>query len=395
MQKKTFPEQKTAYHYSNSKIADAIGGTAEIRTLGVFSMKQKSVFFWINGLDDFIEGRSAVCGILVQMFFWSQAFAAHNWHVSALTFNSVMNHQERKNIHFSLLRTPRFIAPVFELWKILSVVSKRPDLIIVNGATRSLGFIAFFCRIFQVKFALLFASDTDLKPEEELIRRSHDRKLYRWGLRNSRCFVCQNQLQLKLLEENYHLGKFGVIIPNIWPDQIMPEQVERKNILWVANFRELKRPEMFLELADRFPSEHFVMAGGFQTQCFENAKKRAGNISNLEFLGPVSFERSQKLFSEAKLFVCTSSIEGFPNTFLQAFSNGIPLLTTFDPGEIVKKHQLGLTAEDENELQNALQKLLENPEEYKKMSLNAQKFFVQNYSLDKAYQTLVDFIGAA
>jgi len=330
----------------------------------------------------------------VQMYFWSRLFVSHGWQVESLTAHRGNRGKTIGDIRFIWLPTPWFVAPAVEMFKILSVVIKRPDVIIVRGATRSLFMLSLFCRLFAVKLVVMFASDSDLYPGQELIARRLDKKLFEWGIRLCRRFICQNSNQCELLKKNYHHRTASVVtIPNIWLDDACGEDGERRNILWVSNFRDLKHPEAFLELAKAFPEEHFMMAGGFtKGECYKRSQRSAGDINNLEFLGPVSFEHSQRLFRSAKLFVCTSDTEGFPNTFLQAFSNGIPVLTTFDPSDIVKAHGLGLVVRPgaQDELNSALNEMLNDPGKYEKYAGNASAYFARRYSAEDAWRRLLE-----
>ena len=42
-------------------------------------------------------------------------------------------------------------------------------------------------------------------------------------------------------------------------------------------------------------------------------------LPNVTMLGPVRYRDTGALFDRARIFLNTSSIEGFPNTFLQAW----------------------------------------------------------------------------
>jgi hypothetical protein len=52
------------------------------------------------------------------------------------------------------------------------------------------------------------------------------------------------------------------------------------------------------------------------------------------------------LYRQARLLLCTSESEGFPNVFLEAWLCARPVLTSVDPDDVVATFQLGQVATD-------------------------------------------------
>jgi glycosyltransferase involved in cell wall biosynthesis len=74
-------------------------------------------------------------------------------------------------------------------------------------------------------------------------------------------------------------------------------------------------------------------------------------------------------------------LEGFPTTFLEAWSCGLPVVTTFDPDGIVAREGLGRVVNTEDELVAQLQSL-PNSEACARMSRAAKNYFSENYSVE-------------
>jgi glycosyltransferase involved in cell wall biosynthesis len=99
-----------------------------------------------------------------------------------------------------------------------------------------------------------------------------------------------------------------------------------------------KRPELALELARRLPHRRFVMVGGpglSGAALYERIRREAASLPNVEMTGFLPLSEVEGRFDAARVLVNTSSIEGMPNTFLQAWARGVPTLGTVDVGAAV------------------------------------------------------------
>jgi len=75
---------------------------------------------------------------------------------------------------------------------------------------------------------------------------------------------------------------------------------------------------------------------------FKQARDEARRLSNVLFLGTMPPVEMESWFQRTKLFLNTSIREGFPNTFLQAWMNGVPVVSlNIDPDAIIERYGLG------------------------------------------------------
>ena len=348
------------------------------------------VIVWTPFVYNLYREIGVVGGIAIQMSFWAKTFLGNGWHVYSIS------NFEKTNIEgIQFLKIPHlsvvgyFIDLLYSFFYIATI---RPNIILFRGASRSLAHLSLFAKLFGVKLIFFGASDTDFKCEQELIGRKHDRVLYRLGLRNTKYFVAQNQLQYDLLLKAYN-KKNVIIIPNIWLSYAQDSQ-KRDIILWVSNFRQLKRPQWFIQLAKDFPQYKFVMVGAaLDKDLFEECKSEADKLQNLDFMGGQSFANVNKIFTRAKYFVCTSEIEGFPNTFLQSWSNSIPVITTFDPSGLVKDKGLGIVVDSYEKLKYAVDLTEKDKTLYKEMQNNIENYFIQSHSAVNRYENLLELIN--
>lgn len=245
------------------------------------------------------------------------------------------------------------------LWRALSKADSRAYYVSCAGAV--VGYIAAFCRLHRRRMVFRVASDADCKPNELLVSTWKDRWLYAWGLRQADAVLVQTDYQRDLLRNNYGVesSKVNMLVP--MPDHIPDDDQRDIDVLWLANLRGVKRPEWVPELAKRMPDVRFAMAGGpyvGQKELFDNVMASANNLGNLRFCGPVPFYGTAALYARSRLFLNTSELEGFPNGYLQAWANGIPVVATFDPDQMISQHALGRATNSLESTMTAIRELL-------------------------------------
>jgi glycosyltransferase involved in cell wall biosynthesis len=218
------------------------------------------------------------------------------------------------------------------------------------------------------------ASDANCVPGRQLIRLWRDRKLYEYGLRRADLVATQTLAQSNLLREHY--GVASVIVNMaVEPAAAAVDAPRDIDVLWVSNLRSVKRPELVLELARRLPQVSFTLAGGVVDQEYYDAvKAQAACLPNVTMLGHVPYDEIGGLFDRARLFLNTSSVEGFPNTFLQAWVRSVPVVTFFDPDRLVRHRRLGLAVDSLDDMRAALERLLANENERRELGTRARRF---------------------
>jgi hypothetical protein len=103
------------------------------------------------------------------------------------------------------------------------------------------------------------------------------------------------------------------------------------------------------------------------------------------FLGFQPFHTTEEYFNKCKIFINTSEYEGFPNTFLQAWSRGIPVISYFDPDNIIEKNNLGFVINSEEELAKRLKNVLS------KKQINYKKI-IEYYSKNHSSEVINQYI---
>lgn len=254
------------------------------------------------------------------------------------------------------------------------------DIYYQSPAGAATGITAWFCRRHGKRFISRIASDLACIPGQQLIRYWRDRKIYEYGLRNADLIVAQSKQQRTLLQKNYGLKSEVLDMAVEMPSGPQPEK--DIDVLWVSNLRPVKRPEIVLDLARRLPNVRFTLAGGAlpgSEDYFRAVTDAAKSVPNLTCPGAVPYTDVGTMFSRARIFLNTSQIEGFPNTFLQAWVRGVPVVAFFDPDSLIKQRQLGHTATDLEDMVHAIIRLLADHDDRDRIGERARAYAIAQF----------------
>lgn len=275
--------------------------------------------------------------------------------------------------------------------KLLSaLMAADADIYYQSPAGTYTGFTGWYARSMGRYFIFRVASDSDCEREHGRLHFWRDRKLYNFGLRRAHLVAAQTEYQARMLRENHgiesHVINMMVETPRV--GRALPKDID---VLWVSNFRPLKRPELVLELARQLPNVRFTMAGGPTPKgetYYEDMLAAAARLPNVTMTGPVRYRDSGDLFDRAKVFLNTSSIEGFPNTFLQSWIRGVPVVTFFDPDGLVQRTPLGRVAKSVDDMREAIRGLLEIDVDRQLLGRRARDFALREFTSSVASRYL-------
>lgn len=234
------------------------------------------------------------------------------------------------------------------------------DVYIEMGVSWRTGMLTWLCRGRGRRFILWLASITDpcagVKGQSRVPR--HARWPAQWGLRHAEVVIAQTREQRDLMHTLH--GRDCPVIPNIWvPGPGGGAKADPPEVLWAARYLPLKRPEWVLEVARRLPEVRFRLAGGAgegHEDLVERVREMAAELPNVEILGFVPFAEMDQYYARASALLCTSTIEGFPNTFLQAWEHSTPVVSTLDPDGVLAENGIGVACKDVEELVAGVQR---------------------------------------
>lgn len=350
-------------------------------------MKKRIVFLTEHHWDVEFGGAEYQIKLIIDQLKWLYDiyYVARN-----VTFN-VKHMKQIKIPHIGLLNRlgPSYFLDITNVYHILRKLN--PDFIYQRVSCAYTGIAAYYANKYNKNMIWHVSSDKDVKPWEfnlkkQIIFDYIDRKIAEYGIRNCSKIIGQTKRQSKLLKEHY-ARKCDAIIPNFHPYASC--EIKKENpikISWVSNFKDIKRPELFVKVAkhfERFDNVRFYMVGRKQgKKHWPPIEDEIANIRNLVHLGERTLEEVNELFCQAHVFINTSDFEGFPNTFIQAWMRRVPVVSlNVDPDNILKNYGIGFHSGSLDQLVKDTKRLIEDEELRKTMGKRAQEYAFQHHSL--------------
>jgi len=287
----------------------------------------------------------------------------------------------------------RFIHPRWTgMWTALARAGA--DVYYTSCAGMQVGLLALFCRRARRRLVFRAASDSDCDGSRLLVRFARDRRLYEYGLRRADSILVQSELQAEALRRNYGLA--GRVAGMLVEDP-GPAPARDIDVLWVGNIRRVKRADRILELADRLPQAGIHMIGGpvaGEEALFEEIEHEAAVRPNISFHGRLPYLDASGVYGRARVLVNTSDVEGFPNTYLQAWIRGVPVVTLIDPDGVIAREGLGVHLSDPARFPEAVARLLANAAPWRAASERCRGFAAREYSEERVLAPYLETLEA-
>ncbi len=349
---------------------------------------QNNIIIWETSIAEmFHNGHFG--GIAVQMKFWGEALINKGYKVHSLTYRSDFVCNE---FHFHSVPNIRSLNILLECIYAFKLIRKlKPRYVLMRGAHRALLPLSIVAKIFKTDVIFFGASDMNFIPGKASVGNTINRKMYEKGLCKVPFIVTQNDFQKEKLLS--YFNRESICIPNIWNlPSVHKNEPKCYDVVWIGNLRRLKRAEWVIELARQIPGLRFVIAGApNDLEYYNEIKQQADKLINLDFLGPISFDKTNEIVRKSNLLICTSEYEGFPNTFLQAWAAGLPVISTVNPNDIFDKYEIGVYCKNYSEILNAVTRLTSDIEVYSRITRNIVNYFENGHSPSQALSRLLEY----
>ncbi len=292
----------------------------------------------------------------------------------------------------------------FDARRLIKILNQiKPNLIYQRVANSYTGIAAYYARHNKCKMVWHIANEPDVLPFEgklsfNIAFRYVEKKILEYGIAHADCIIAQTEKQGKLLQKYYGRTP-AAVIPNFHP--LPKEKIIKNNpvkIVWVANLKPKKQPEVFIRLArdlQVMKGAQFIMIGAFQgsTLWRENLLADMNKVNNLTYLGVQTQEQVNTILSGAHIFVNTSLFEGFPNTFIQAWMRKVSIVSlNVNPDGIFDDGRIGVCSGTYEKMKKVVIELIKDADLRRDMGTRAGKYVIDKHS-EKNVEMLVQFFN--
>jgi glycosyltransferase involved in cell wall biosynthesis len=277
---------------------------------------------------------------------------------------------------------------VFELGQVLQILRHyKPDIIYMRAVSAYFMAAVLYAKSNNCRLVWHIALDKEVNRFDwgGFLRhpfRLIDRKMVDYCAVRSDAIVCQTLYQARKLKSCYRRN-CDLVVSNWHPISPRPQKEHPTiQIVWIANWKPFKQPEVFVRLACRLKhhtNTRFTMVG--RNEGYPDLKAQARE-SGIRVMGELSKESVARLLAQSHILINTSLMEGFSNTYIEAWMRCVPVVSLYaDPDDVLERKKIGHCAKSFGRLVRILERLIMDTELRQRMGETARQHAIQYHSL--------------
>lgn len=345
-------------------------------------------------LDNTVYGHSG--GSEAQMFQLAKALSRMGNYVSVVVgdYNQPKRHTISGIESFRInnrrgFKPWRIVNSIINIFNIL--LKNKPDVVVHQNFGYFHGVNAIFCKLLGIPYVYFTASEADVDGTRYRTISRPVAWLWLIGLKITPTIIVQANVHREYLRKNFH--RDSIVIPNGIDTKKFSRTREHGNsILWVAHWRQVKRPDIVVELARRLPKCTFIMCGGFYD---EKLYQRIVSAlpQNIIIRGHSNASELMNAYQDAILLINTSDYEGIPLTFDEAWACELPVVSlNVDPDAVITRYSLGFVSKTIDQMVKDIENLCADKRKTAELGLGCRDFVVKYHNIDIMAELISDIL---
>lgn len=172
----------------------------------------------------------------------------------------------------------------------------------------------------------------------------HSEFLFPYLLRRTNLIIAQNKEQMINYKKKYPKVKVEIVnnIFDFRENQLSGNDKKTQDFIVVGSLDLRKGVKNLSRIINALPKKRFLILGKARDKNGVRFIKKIQELDNVTYHGNVNQEKVIEFISNSRFLITTSTGEGFPNVFLEAWSTGTPVLSlNINPSNVVNEFQLG------------------------------------------------------
>jgi len=209
--------------------------------------------------------------------------------------------------------------------------------------------------------------------------------LVAWSIRRADCVAYAARFLQSKIERMYGPKVPLTFLPNIESvPAVLPKKADTPTVCFVGRFDRRKRPELFIDLARKFPDVSFLMVGraedAKQQQMVEELARPVRNLRLTGYVDKFGDKEFYDIYAMSWILVNSASREAHPLTFFEAAGRGCAIMSFVNPDNFAS--EFGYWAANED-VEQGLRYLLDN-DNWRAAGEKGFRYVKQHYRYDVA-----------
>ena len=217
----------------------------------------------------------------------------------------------------------------------------------------------------------------------------------RAAVRRAQGLYCAAGFLAAKAQAKYGLKEAPEFLPTPVSIPAVIEKATRPTVCHIGRWQKRKRPELFFELARRFPEVRFIAVGAeYDHDRDADLRRRYSHLPNLEMTGVLdqfADDRLAEILRDSWILVNTAAREGLPITFVEAAAHGCAILSACDPDGFASRFGYHASALD---FEAGLRVLLKD-DRWRALGQSARRHAMGVFGTERAIDRHIDVYRAA